>query len=386
MRLTILVLGAALLWPAASATTYLVRPDGLGDFPFIQDAINAAVNGDVIELGDGIFAGPRNWNLDYLGKAITIRAQSGVRGVCIIDCWNLARGVIFQSGEGPQSRLEGVTILNGNSAPPGYFGGGCLIQDSSPTIADCEFSYCSSQYGGGAFCGNASPTFTNCTFRENAIQDIYGGGGGIYIQASSNVSMSGCVFESNWAATTGGGAHVDWSTAAFSGCTFSGNSCATAGAGVCAFHSQVTLVGCTLVDNEEREHGPATGVISCYGQGVWLLNTIVAFSVRGLGVWGEASLECCDLFGNEAGDWVGGIEGQYGTNGNIGLDPQLCDASGGDFTLEADSPCGPDFNPDCGLIGAFGIGRADAASVPEPPEDEPPAAAVTWGGLKAMFR
>jgi hypothetical protein len=63
MRYTAIALGAILLWPAASATTYVVRPDGVGDFLFIQDAIDAAHDGDAIALADGIFAGPRNWNL-----------------------------------------------------------------------------------------------------------------------------------------------------------------------------------------------------------------------------------------------------------------------------------------------------------------------------------
>ena len=48
--LLILCLGAA-------AETYVVTPDGTGDFPTIQTAIDAAGDGDIIELTDGTFTG-----------------------------------------------------------------------------------------------------------------------------------------------------------------------------------------------------------------------------------------------------------------------------------------------------------------------------------------
>jgi len=375
-----LLLLFALTAPIAGATTYVVRPDGLGDFPFIQDAINAAVNGDVIELADGIFNGPRNWNLDYLGKAITIRAQGGPGSVCIIDCWNMARGVSFHSGEGPQSRLEGVAILNGNSASLGYCGGGCFIQGSSPTISGCEFSYCYGPYGGGVYCQSGSLTLTNCVFRDNY-------GGGLYVSAYGSVLATDCTFEGN-TSDRGAGARVDYGTATFTRCTFQGNWCHYAGAGIYSSDgSQTTLTGCTFVRN--GSDSAPDGVVVASGGQVHLENTIVAFGSRAAGVrcnGGEVILSCCDVYGNEGGDCVGCIAGQCGLNGNISLDPQFCDAGGGDFTLESDSPCGPDYNPDCGLIGAFGIGCADAASVPEPPADGPPGTATSWGALKALFR
>jgi len=46
---------ATLTLPSANAATYVVTPDGTGDFPTIQAAIDAAVTGDVIQLTDGVF-------------------------------------------------------------------------------------------------------------------------------------------------------------------------------------------------------------------------------------------------------------------------------------------------------------------------------------------
>jgi pectin methylesterase-like acyl-CoA thioesterase len=72
----ILLLTIALLahGPSPSgASVYVVRPDGSGDFPTIQAAIDAAIDGDTVELADGTFRGDGNRDPDYLGKAITVR-------------------------------------------------------------------------------------------------------------------------------------------------------------------------------------------------------------------------------------------------------------------------------------------------------------------------
>ena len=68
----------------ARAADYLVHPDGTGDFPTIQAALDAAGQGDVIELADGTFTGDGNRDIDYLGKAITVRSENGPEN-CIID-------------------------------------------------------------------------------------------------------------------------------------------------------------------------------------------------------------------------------------------------------------------------------------------------------------
>jgi hypothetical protein len=93
-------------------------------------------------------------------------------------------------------------------------------------------------------------------------------------------------------------------------------------------------------------------------------NTIIAFSRQGEGVScmydGTITLSCCDVYGNEGGDWIGCIEDQYhpGLYGNICEDPFFCDRMNGDWRLEEDSPCAPFTppNPTCSLIGAWSVG------------------------------
>ncbi len=99
---------------APQGATYVVNPQGTGDFPTIVEALAAAEGGDRIELADGVFEGPGNHNLDFNGKAIIVCSQSGDPTTCIIDCQGSEaephRGFIFQNDEGAESVLIGFTV------------------------------------------------------------------------------------------------------------------------------------------------------------------------------------------------------------------------------------------------------------------------------------
>ncbi|NIO29717.1 MAG: hypothetical protein GTO29_14320 [Candidatus Latescibacteria bacterium] len=71
---------------AAHAAEWLVKPDGSGDAPTIQAAIDSASNGDVILLANGVFTGDGNRNIFIIRKNITIESQSAEPESCIIDC------------------------------------------------------------------------------------------------------------------------------------------------------------------------------------------------------------------------------------------------------------------------------------------------------------
>ncbi len=111
------VIASVLALGPAAATTYLVRPDGTGQFPTIQEAIWACAGGDTVQLADGTFTGMLNRNIDFTGLAIVVESASADPAACILDCEGAAgevrRGFLFHCGEGPASVLRGVTIRNG---------------------------------------------------------------------------------------------------------------------------------------------------------------------------------------------------------------------------------------------------------------------------------
>lgn len=154
----------------ASAQVWHISPDGTGDVPTIKAGVEAAADGDILLLADGVFTGSGNTDISFYGKAITIGSASGNPFDCVIDCEgsgsNYTRGFLFYSMEGPASVLEGVTVINGY----GYEGGGIWCWRASPTVYNCIISHnVATHAGGGIYCGGGSqPALTNVTFFENA--------------------------------------------------------------------------------------------------------------------------------------------------------------------------------------------------------------------------
>ena len=96
------------------------------DYPTIQAGIDAAAGGDIVIVADGTFVGSGNKDLDFNGKAITVKSENGPEN-CIIDCQGNGRGFYFHSGETQSSVLSGVTITNG-SADYGHRYNQCCCQ------------------------------------------------------------------------------------------------------------------------------------------------------------------------------------------------------------------------------------------------------------------
>jgi hypothetical protein len=113
----VLILAMAL---TASGDTYLVKPDGTGDYPVIQAAIDAAEDGDEILLADGVFKGQGNKEVHFWGKAVTVRSQSGNPVDCIIDGEGEIglpyAAFLFDFGEGPDAVVRDITIYNGSTS------------------------------------------------------------------------------------------------------------------------------------------------------------------------------------------------------------------------------------------------------------------------------
>jgi len=98
-----LFLALLLLLPSfAGAAVWVVRADGSGDVPTIQDAIAVLDYDDVIELADGVYTGPGNRDLHNSEKSFAIVSQSGDPTACIIDCESTEEdphfGIIFDGG------------------------------------------------------------------------------------------------------------------------------------------------------------------------------------------------------------------------------------------------------------------------------------------------
>ena len=279
-----------------------VDDDEPADFNNIQAAIDDTNDADVVIVADGTYTGDGNWDINFKGKAITVRSANGPEN-CVIDCmapgWTDHRGFLFRSGEDNRSVLSGFTVTNGR----GYWGGGILCDGSSPTIQN------------NIIMGNAA----------RGDGEIPGLGGGIYC-ANSYAVIVGNVIANN-------------------GASFGG--------GICARNSSLTLRNNLL----GRNHASGTSVIFCSpGQGgaidcvrsslVLINNTILSNYAHATYCWGGipgegGGIHCGDsavtvlnsiLWGNDpAALWLdddstveirySDIQGGWLGKGNVDTDP-----------------------------------------------------------------
>jgi len=158
-----------------------------------------------------------------------------------------------------------------------------------------------------------------------------------------------CIFADSHARRAGGVYCAGDGT--LSGCTFLENGATQDGGGLTCL-GNLTLSHCTFAGNSAQSGGG----ISCGGQVANISNTIVADSDAGgaLACQGEALafLTCCDLWGNEGGDWTGCIAEQFELDGNLSENPQFCAPYYGDYHISYESPCHQG-EQECGLIGAW---------------------------------
>ena len=259
-----MAMAAALLGTHSALADTLTVPD---EYPTIQAAIDASVNGDEIIVRDGVYTGDGNRDLDFLGKAITLEGNVGAPSLCVIDIdaseGDPHRAFWFHTGEGGDSVIRGFTITNGFIDR-----GGAILCEAgvSPLIEDCIFENNfaladSVEDGGGAIClaFMAGATVQNAVFTSNHMEDsgvesIYEGGGAIVGQTGHTLTLIGCTFEGNTATsdttdTYGGAAFLVFGTVSIEGCMFTGNSAKSTGGAILSAFCTMSQTGCTYVGN-----------------------------------------------------------------------------------------------------------------------------------------
>jgi len=394
-----IVLAAAV---AASGADYFVNPEGTGDFPTIQAAIDSAGAGDYVYLTDGTFTGEGNRNIYVPAKEVYIVSLNNEPTLCIIDCEGGAReerrGFHFDAGGGRgDAQLGGVGVINGYTE---WGGGGIWVSGGSPVISNCVVANCTaagtSIKGGGIYVNNsATPAFINCTITGNTAQygsgvavdgsaplfhgctiidndgpDYNSVGGGVWMAASGLAQFDQCSIVSNSAARAGG-IRMLGSEALLTYCNISRND-ATAGhsGGVWLQGGEVSW--CTIVDNSSAEGG---GGVHCHaGWGV-LYRSIIAFNSPGFGVGASEgnmpTLGCCDVYGNPDGNYDAVVGDMTGIYNNFSEDPGFCGFDIEDYRLFDTSPCLG--HAECEDVGAYGEGC------------DSPVEAMSWGGIKALY-
>jgi hypothetical protein len=143
---------------------------------------------------------------------------------------------------------------------------------------------------------------------------------------------------------------------------------------------------CTFVGNAGRQGSAISYIPDDFYPPMLIEKSILAYGTEGPAIRGWTSdppvpeLSCCDIYGNEGGDWVGCIADQAGIDGNFSACPSFCGLPAYDYHLCDESPCAAGNHPDgyaCGLIGALDVGCSCGPSGGKQ---------TTWGQIKSIYR
>jgi len=330
--------------------------DGSPDHPFdaIQEGINAAVDGDTVLAADGTYAGDGNKNLDFGGKAITVRSENGPND-CVIDCEGDGRGFYFHSGEAAASVVDGFTITNGYES----LGGGIYCANASPTVVNCKIVenrsqergggiYCggysnptipntlisgnTAEFGGGVYCEAGNPLIIGCTICRNTAVGydcpqgqmpcyVIGRGGGVCCEGEweCNITIVDCDIFQNTAGVDGGGIYFVGDSLAISNSNVEDNT-AVSGGGLLVWADTADIMNCRITRNTAA-YGSGGGMavsLSDYPPTGSVIGCVIAYNTAydsGGGISYEGGLYVlanCTIVSNWAGQCGGGICGSYG--------------------------------------------------------------------------
>ena len=342
------------------------------DYTTIQDAIDNASDGDIVEVGPETYSGDGNRDIDFRGKAITVRSSNGPYDTTI-DCSDSEghRGFYFRRNEGSDSVLRGFTIIGATVPGSDAIGGGILCEFSSPSIVDCVIKECAAELGGGIGVDSGSPTIIDCVIEDCRAggfgQDNSGGrGAGIGLTRGSNATIlysqirnnsgyynsfgagvycwqssaffSNCDISHNTAQgnVQGGGAFCGGSShIKLENCVISGNT-AEIGGGLCAGYpgdsavESVIITNCTIANNSlssDQSESPIGGGIHSFSSDITIRNSIVWYN-------DDAAVMLIDPASNNP-VLYSCIEGGYPGQGNIDSDPLFALSNGSDYHLRS---------------------------------------------------
>lgn len=361
-----IVVGALLFLaslPVMAATTIHVPADQ----PTIQAAIDASVDGDTILVADGTY----KENIDFKGKAITVKSANGATTTAI-DGSQIDYVVKFVTSESLSSVLDGFTVTNG-------YPGGINIAGTSPTVKNNTVTANIGCSGIGINIGSGAPLILHNIVSNNVQVGCSGGvgGGGIEVIGASNgaqiigntitgnnsgsgargggiglwtpgpVLIQGNFISGNTGSEGGGiGGANDTSGVSIIENVIVGNTSLDTGGGIEIDNTVALVLNNTIVDNDAP--GGGSGFFGAFSNSIGAMSVINNLVI---GKSGQAALGCRtfdttnpsvfsfnDVFSPGGLAYGSNCVNQTGQNGNISVDPLFVNQVASDFHLQVTSP------------------------------------------------
>ena len=181
-------------WSQPLSDTFLVRPDGSGPYPTIQDALDGSADGDTVLLASGRFTGDGNRNIVVPDRRIILRSAHRDPRRCIIDCEGAGRGFMF-GNYGCGGSLYPAPLATGSST-------NAVADRYTAVVEAITITNGAADRGGAVLCGKrAAPCFMNCIFTRNHASVE----GGALVLSGDRATLRNCVVSENTASIKGGG-------------------------------------------------------------------------------------------------------------------------------------------------------------------------------------
>ncbi len=424
-RLASLLLLVLLASPARATTR-----DVPGDYPLLQDALDASLEGDTVRVAAGDYAGPfvMPGGVTLVGAGAGLTTLDGAGTSRVLDC-------LAGSGATP-SRVEDLRLTSGRAGMGGLLraqdsarleaarvrledgvatvaGGGLFASPGSQVrLADVEIATCTAPRGAGAAALGATLGLERAQIHHNQAAELGGGawlagggqlgwlegschdnrsqgdGGGVAV-SGGQATVSAARIADNTAGLRGGGAYAaSGSSLLLSYVEVVGNQAGVAGGGVatsCAAPLGPARLGtaCSVLQLVQsdllRNRAPAGAAGAAEGESrIEAIASIIADHPSGLvcsDPLAQLVVQCSLVYGN--GEDLAGSCGPAAGPGWVQDDPRFCDLDARDLRLCANSPA---LDPGCAAayFGAHGPGCA--ACAPSPTRRS------SWGALKGRYR
>ncbi|MFO7985906.1 MAG: DUF1565 domain-containing protein [Desulfatiglandaceae bacterium] len=330
--------------------TPLLAADRLvpSSYPTIQQAIDAAQEGDVVKVAKGTY--PENivmkegltlqggYSADFSARDISLY-------VTTIDGGQNGSVIRFESIT--SAAIDGFTIVNGESdlgggincvmANPSIVnntikgnqatidGGGIRCYRSNPEIILNVITDNKAKNGGGILCFESDPPILHNTMTGNQAS---GHGGGIVCYRQSDAIISANTIAANEAGIMGGGIFSYESSPEISNNILSGNHAFVYGGAVFCDRSSPVIKNCAIVRNMAMGSGTVYAFLSSSPQ---ISNTVF---------WQNSNDLVFDFVSSPSVTYTDIADARFWDhNGNMSADPLFVDIEAGDYRLSSDSPC-----------------------------------------------
>jgi len=308
MSRTYVLISLLILLPGLAGASVIRVPV---DQSSIQLAYLFASPGDTILVADGIYSGPLDRDMEFVGKAISLISENGPERTVLdfqASASDTHQGLVISNVQDSKVLIEGFTLRNAYtySNIHNYTGGALYFEGDSLEVIDCIFEGNQAREGAAAWILAGWVQIIDCRFTANGYGEWNWDDEEILFVAAEEAMLSGCSFDLNLERAL----TVEATELTVTQCEFNGNSKGVARISTTYAH----LDSCLFANNESdsaitiKINADSLSMSNCtFDSNISLFETVLDLNGT------NGSLEGC-TFQNNYGYRTGGVTASSSTS------------------------------------------------------------------------